>query len=77
MSNLKLTKNKGKTKMETEQMTNGKTLKKWKVSLTRYPEEYEVEATSESEAIEYAKEHFARDWGVWESEAEEIERGDF
>ncbi len=44
--------------------------KKYKVSLTRYPEEFEVEATSKEEAVEQAKKKI--DWGVWESEVEEL-----
>lgn len=45
--------------------------KKYKVSLTRYPEVFEVEASSKKEAIEKAKEK--ADFAVWESEVAEEE----
>ena len=54
--------------MKNKNKTAGKTAKKYKVSLTRYPEEFEVEDTSEAEAIEQAKKKV--NWSVWESEAE-------
>lgn len=44
---------------------------KYKVLLTRYPEEFEIEADSQEEAIRLAKEKV--NFSVWESEAEEIE----
>jgi len=49
--------------------------KKYKVLLTRYPEEFEIEATSESQAIELAKENAKSfsDLFIWKSEAEEVE----
>lgn len=49
-------------------MTN----KKFKVSLTRYPEEFEIEAENATEAVRIAKEQFRG--SVWESEVEEIEK---
>ena len=44
-------------------------MKKWKVGLTRYPEDFWVEAETKEEAIEKAKDKV--DWSVWESECEE------
>lgn len=46
-------------------------VKKYKVLLTAYPEEFEIEATTEEEAIRKAKDRFGK--SVWESEAELIE----
>ena len=44
---------------------------KYNVSLTRYPEEFEVEADTEEEAKNIAKSKV--NYSVWESEVEEIE----
>jgi translation elongation factor EF-1beta len=45
-------------------------MKKYIVRLTKYPEEYEVEAENKEEAIKKAKEKI--DYSVWDSEVEEI-----
>lgn len=45
--------------------------KLYKVSLTRYPEEFEFFASSEEEAKRKAKDQI--NWSVWESEVEEVE----
>ena len=44
---------------------------KYKVLLTRYPEEYEVEACTEKEAILIAR--CAGNFSVWESEVELVD----
>ena len=46
-------------------------MKKFKILLTPYPEEFEIEAETKEEALKQAKEKF--DKSVWESEVEEIE----
>ncbi len=51
--------------------TQNKQTNKYKVSLTRYPEEFEIEADTKEEAIKQAKEKVS--FSVWESEAEIIE----
>lgn len=45
-------------------------MKKYIVCLTRYPQEFEIEATSKAEAIAKAKTKC--NFSVWESEANEI-----
>lgn len=44
--------------------------KKYNVSLTRYPTEFEVEATSKEEAVLEARRQFPH--VVWESEVREV-----
>jgi hypothetical protein len=57
--------------MPKEYIRNVGAEKLYKVSLTRYPEEFEVFASSEEEAKRKAKEQI--NWSVWESEVEEVE----
>jgi hypothetical protein len=47
-----------------------KQTKKYRVLLTRFPEEFEVDSTSEEEAVRKAKE--VAGFSVWESEVEEV-----
>jgi len=54
-----------------ERAGNKTMTRKFKVSLTRYPEEFEIEAENSTEAVRLAKEKFR--YSVWESEVEEVE----
>lgn len=49
-------------------------MKNYKVSLTRYPEEFILKADSREQAIKFAKEDC--DFSVWESEVEEYTEGE-